>query len=319
MIVLITVLPSRLAPLDLGRFRNDESRASRGKSEFNFSGVMTCSKNMFTELCEFVLDDFLDSFDGRLLLRKLDASCASSFAAANDTRLTDVTDGRDDSCVVVELSFSSQITSKFEPPVTYLVEQRRDVGFSMSGLGMAKLDSTNASVHTVAAGKVDAGCAPSLLMDADLVIVERPGEFPLVCSPVVDVSNRENVETIYDSKFDFSLLNLGSGKNVNSILCGLLFVVARRSVLMAGLSGSLLKVACLTVERSGVKTRVDADFEGRVQRLDRFSASSVEARNVLPTMVLGCIDNDLLLPKSSASNSAGMLADASMLTLPTID
>lgn len=98
-------------PLDLGRFRSAVSRMSRGKSALSFSGVMTCSRNMLAEPFEFVLDDLLDGAEDCLVSCKLCASCASSFVAANDGRLLDIRDGREDSCVEDELSFSSQMTS----------------------------------------------------------------------------------------------------------------------------------------------------------------------------------------------------------------
>lgn len=130
-----------------------------------------------------------------------------------------------------------------------------------------------ASVHTVAAGDVQVGWAPSLPTEADrafLILVEGLVQDG---SAVLGISDRENVETMYDSKPDFSLPNLGSGKKVSSVFLGLLLVVARRSVIIAGLSGFVVSVACLTVEPSGVKVLVDAAFEGSVHLLGFFSVT----------------------------------------------
>lgn len=114
---------------------------------------------------------------------------------------------------------------------------------------------------------------------------------------------------MYDSKVDLSLPNFGSGKNVISTRFGLLLVLARRSVIIAGLSTSFVNVACFTVEPSGVKTRVDADLEGRVQRLDRSTASSADSHNVLPPY--GVL-KDLLRQTLSAGNVAEQLGGSSM-------
>lgn len=95
----------------------------------------------------------------------------------------------------------------------------------------------------------------------------------------LDISDRENVETMYDSSPDLSLPNLGSGKKVISTLFGLLFVVARWRVIIAGLSGRIVRVACFTVERSGVKTLVGPDFEGNVHLLNFFTSLWVSSQD----------------------------------------
>lgn len=266
---------SRLAPVrppdrDLGKLRSDASWVSLGRIRSSFSGVMACPKNKSAEPGELTFDDFLEQSDGRLVLCRLAASCASSFIIAIDRRLSDATDGREEPCVVVEPSFSSHITSKLDCPATYFVEHRRSVGPAEGAPGTEMLDSTIVSVHTVTAGNVSAGWAPLLPIEAALTLLVLEKRVLFGGPGSLGIADRENVETKYESRLDLSWSNVGSGKKVNSILFGALFVLARRSVIMAGLSFAILNVACLTVERRGVNARVAMDFEGRVQRLSIF-------------------------------------------------
>lgn len=128
--------------------------------------------------------------------------------------------------------------------------------------------STVVSVQTAAAGYVSVGCAPSLPTELVLEFFASANKGAAISAKFATV----NVDTKYDNSPFLSFPKFGSGKKVNSFLCGDLFVVALRRVIMAGLSLLELSVACLTVERSGVSPRVAADFDGSVHRRTRLAS-----------------------------------------------